>query len=443
MKTELSNWGNYPKTNADVIGIRDERDAQELLKNRKNCIGRGLGRCYGDSALADNVFDMSRYNRYLSFDPSNGQLICQGGVTLEDILDTFVPRGWFPPVTPGTKFVTVGGAVASDVHGKSHDTFCDHVDWIKVLRADGSITRCSHTENSEFFETTRGGMGLTGLVLEVCFKLNRIETCYLREELVPCKNLETIMDLFEEDTNRFNFSVAWIDCLATGANMGRSIMMRGDHATRDELEAHEHHEDPLRFKGMPKLTVPFNFPNFALNTLTVKAFNMAYYGMNGRKKVEHITTYDNFFYPLDFVNSWNRIYGNRGFTQYQFVLPLARSREGLPVLLDKIAHSGLGSFLAVLKRFGKQNGFISFPMEGYTLALDFPITRKLFPLLDELDELVLKYGGRLYMTKDARMAPQMFDRGYENAALFKQRIREWDPDGVFASLQSKRLEITR
>ena len=440
MKTKIANWGNYPIVEAELLTLRRKEQASEFIQQSAHTIARGLGRCYGDSALSDTIISTQSFNRFIDFDAERGLVTCEAGVSLADILDVFVPRGWFLPVTPGTKFVSVGGAIAADVHGKSSGSFCDYVLSMQVMKANGEIITCSKTENSEFFETTRGGMGLTGLVLQAVIQLIPVETAYIREETVQCKDLDSVMELFE-NMGKWTYSVAWIDCVATGKNMGRSIMMRGEHARQADLTSSAQRRDPLNPRRLPKLDVPIMFPNFALNNLSVRAFNMAYYHKCPRGTHEHVVNYDAFFYPLDFVNNWNRIYGRRGFTQYQFLLPMESSREGLPVLLEKISSCGLGSFLAVLKKFGPHENFISFPKHGYFLALDFPITRKLFDLLDDFDKLVLKYGGRLYLAKDVRMKPEMFFQGYENAKAFCERIKKWDPEQKFQSLQSRRLNI--
>lgn len=438
MREKISDWGNYPVVQADVQHLRSPDQLSAMISQTPEMIARGLGRCYGDSALSSTIINTRTYGHFISFDEQRGIVRCQAGVSLEDILTVFVPRGWFLPVTPGTKFVTVGGAIASDVHGKSSGSFCDYVVSMCVMKANGEIVECSAAEESEFFETTRGGMGLTGIILEAAIQLIPVETAYIKEETVRCKDLDELMALFD-NMGKWTYSVAWIDCVARGSKMGRSVMMRGEHAVQSDLCDTRHQRHPLEIKQMPKLNVPMMFPGFALNNWSVQAFNFSYYHHMPSGVHEHIVDYDTFFYPLDFVNNWNRIYGRRGFTQYQFLLPMSTSYEGLPVLLEKISACGLGSFLAVLKKFGKHNTFISFPYEGYFLALDFPVTKRCFAVLDELDKLVLKYGGRLYMAKDVRMKPEMFFKGYENAKIFCQRIQTWDPEGKFRSLQSKRL----
>lgn len=440
--TRIANWGNYPVVDAEVHTFEGDAALREHLKRANGAIARGLGRCYGDSSLAPTILSSERMDKMLAFDGATGALTCQAGVSLADILEVFVPRGWFLPVTPGTKFVTVGGAIAADVHGKNHHksgSFGDHVSTMDVMLADGSVVTCSPTSHADLFETTCGGMGLTGVILRATFNLKRIESAYIRQELVPAKNLDEIMRLFEESAG-WTYTVAWIDCLQRGAGLGRSIMMRGEFATAAEAKNAGH--EPLNFQPKTKLNVPVMLPAFLLNSFTVRAFNSAYYSLHARHNETRVINYDTFFYPLDAVLNWNRIYGKRGFTQYQIALPKETSHEGLTALLQKIGESGQGSFLAVLKLFGKQNRFMSFPREGYTLALDFPINEKVLALLDQLDEITLKFGGRIYFAKDSRVKPETFRRGYDNFTAFRERINKWDPRGIWSSLQSKRLGIT-
>lgn len=440
----LSNWGNYPRIDTNLVSCRSQAGLERELALTTTSIPRGLGRCYGDSALNDQtVLSCLRMDHMLSFDESSGLLVAEAGVSLSDILDIFLPRGWFLPVTPGTKFVTLGGAVASDVHGKNHHvagSFCDHVSWMDMLTASGEVVRCSRDRNEDLFLATCGGMGLTGVILRVALALTRVQSAFIRQETVKTANLTEIMDCFEASTD-WTYSVAWIDCLATGEAMGRSIMMRGEHATYGDLSG-KRARRPLYLANKSLPAVPFNFPGFALNSLSVRAFNNLYYAKAKSGLHTSIVDANTFFYPLDAVPHWNRIYGSRGFTQYQFVLPLESSRQGLPTILKAISASGLGSFLAVLKLFGRQDGLLSFPMEGYTLALDFPITEKLFRLLPELDAMVNDFGGRLYLTKDARMDQAMFEKGYGHVLEeFRSIKRKWDPDNRFKSLQSQRIGV--
>ncbi len=442
---KISDWGNYPVIEADVSGFDTTGQLRKKLEMPGEVIAFGNGRSYGDASLQDRMLLTRRFNKFLSFDEATGELCCQAGVLLSEILDVFVNRGWFLPVTPGTKFVTVGGAIAADIHGKNHHlegSFGNHILSMDVMRNDGSVFTCSPTENADFYKITVGGMGLTGIILNATFRLKKIETAYIREETVRAANLDEIMDSFEA-SNDWTYSVAWIDCLAKGDSMGRSIMMRGEHAATGELVDPAHRKAPLKLKKGIELDVPFRFPNFALNKLTMQAFNFAYYNKCRPGTHQDLVSYNSFFYPLDAIANWNRIYGKRGFTQYQFVIPRSAGREGMRKILKRITDSGLGSFLAVLKLFGEQESFMSFPMAGYTLALDFPISFKAMELFKELDAMVADYGGRLYLAKDSRMDAAMFEKTYPNAGDFRQAIAMLnDGNTKFSSLQSKRIGLT-
>lgn len=442
---QISNWGNYPQVQVKFHEFEEIDDLRVLVTQSESAIPRGNGRCYGDSALAPQIISTLRYNKFLSFDEDQGVIRCQAGVMLEDILAVIVPKGWFLPVTPGTKLITVGGAIASNVHGKSQHkagNFADHVLDMELMLGDGSIVRCSKEENAELFWTTCGGMGLTGVILNATLSLIPIETAYIRQESIKARNLDEMMDLFEQSED-WTYSVAWIDCLATGKSIGRGFLMRGEHAKVSELEREQQRKGPLEIQQAKKLNVPLNLPGFVLNTLTVKAFNAVLYHKHPNQVIETIKDYDNFFYPLDAVMNWNRIYGKRGFTQYQFILPKATSRAGLCQILKQIAQSGMGSFLAVLKLYRNQNGYLPFAIEGYSLALDFPIKDGLFEFLDELDEIVLEYGGRLYLSKDVRMSKTMFTQSYPNVERFIKNVNDLSHSNKFKSFQSDRVGITQ
>jgi len=438
---EVTDWGRYPKVNTDFKSFSSLKDISKIVKNSDSLIARGLGRCYGDSALnSKQIVSTLKFNRILDFNEDTGLINCEAGVSFEDILTVFVSKGWFLPVTPGTKFVTVGGAIASDVHGKNHHiagSISNHIISMDIMIEDGSVITATKENNSELFWATCGGMGLTGIILKASFKLVKIDSVYIKQDLIKAKNLDEIMDIFENSKDS-TFSVAWIDCLSKGDSLGRSLMMRGDFADFNELSEIQK-KSALKVPDTKKLNIPFNFPSFTLNSLTVKAFNFLYYNKAPDNKTTSIIDYDKFFYPLDAIHNWNRIYGNNGFTQYQFVLPKEKSKDGLKEILNRIASSGQGSFLAVLKLFGNQDNMINFPKEGYTLALDFKITPTLFKLLDELDILVKKYDGRLYMTKDVRMGRDMLSSGYSNLEEFKSIRIKYNKTKKFNSLQSNRL----
>ena len=430
----VTNWGNFPVIEANVTESSKISEIQTFVGQQQSLIARGNGRCYGDSSLSKNIFSTLKLNKFLAFDAGSNTLECESGVLLSDILDVIVPRGIFLPVTPGTKFVTVGGAIAADVHGKNHHSegsFADHIIFLDLLKADGSVIRCSPDENANIFWQTCGGMGLTGIILRSKFKLKQIETSYIRQISHKADDIEKVMRLFEGSGNN-TYSVAWLDCFAGKRHLGRSILRLGEHSSFDELPARLK-KDPLRLTPKGGLNLPFFFPAFSVNYLSVKALNLLYYHKQWGETVENFEHFDSFFYPLDGINHWNRIYGRRGFVQYQFVLPKETSYDGLVKILDKIQLSGQGSPLAVLKLFGKQNpnAVMSFPIEGYTLALDFKVNPAVFRLLDELDEIVLAHEGRLYLAKDSRMSSDVFHRSYS----------KFVPSGTFRSKQAERLQF--
>jgi len=439
----ISGWGNYPKINANIVSADTETDIKNLIQSFDSVIPMGNARSYGDSALGSNILSILPLNHFLDFNSTEGILECEAGVLLSEILDVIVPQGWFLSVTPGTKLITVGGAIASDVHGKDHHiqgAFSSSLISMEVLLSTGKTVRCSPKTNAELFHATCGGMGLTGIILRASIKLKKVESAFIKQKTIKAKNLRHAMELFEEN-KKVPLTMAWIDCMKRGKNLGRSILYAGHHATVEECRE-AGIQNPLTPNIPAKRTVPFNFPSFALNSLSVRAFNFSVYRKHFAKIRENLVSYDTFFYPLDSIYLWNRIYGKRGFTQYQFVLPMKSSAEGIDAILKRISKSGMGSFLAVLKQLGKENkNLISFPMEGYTLALDFPISKKLFPFLNELDRMVIDYGGRIYLTKDARMSAAMFRRSYKGAEKFINYKHKIDKNNIFKSLQSERLGI--
>ena len=439
--SHISNWGNTPTINASLIPFHQLAQLNEVIHHTKTVIPRGMGRCYGDSALCDTILSTTDFNQIISFDASTGVLICQSGITFDAILNTVVPAGWFLPVTPGTKFVSIGGAVAANVHGKNHHvhgSLSQHLQYIDVLTSDGTIIRCSPNEQPDLFYMTCGGMGLTGIIVEVAITLIPISSSYIRQKTMRANNLDTIMDYFESH-HHWTYSVAWIDCLAKGSSLGRSVLMLGEHATCDEL-SHRQSKNLLQLSSKRKKSIPFFLPNWALNSWTVRLFNMAYFHASPQSDATKIIDYDTFFYPLDHIHHWNKCYGKRGFTQYQCVFPLHASKDGLTQLLHKISDSGQGSFLAVLKRFGTESlPGLSFPMEGYTLALDFPMTPKTCQLMNELDTIVEHYNGRLYLAKDSRMSASFFKSTYKNVNAFISHKKNIDTRHQFQSMQSCRL----
>lgn len=428
----LFSWGMYPKVKSTLFSLRDTKSLAQYMEKTEEFIPYGNGRSYGDSALADNIVYAKPYNNFLTFDAQEGILECQAGVLLSEILDAFVKRGWFLKVTPGTKLITIGGAIASDVHGKNHHVegcFSECVEEMTLMLPDGEIKSCK--KGDALFHATCGGMGLTGVILSAKIALKKINSKHINQTTIKTKNLKETFEAFEKYED-MPYSVAWIDCLAQNEEIGKCLLMVGDFANDGDLE----------YKSKKKLTIPFTFPSFALNNLSVKAFNWLYYAKAPEGISKQKVDIDTFFYPLDAIGDWNKIYGSGGFTQYQFILPKESSYEGLKEILGKISASGKGSFLAVLKLYGKANeNYLSFPMEGYSLALDFKIEAGLFELLDTLDEIVVRYGGRIYLTKDVRVSRETFEKGYPYIEIFRAFRRENNMDKKLNSLQSKRVCI--
>lgn len=440
---KLSGWGRHNPQECRVTKPRDEETLRARVAEGK-LIARGNGRSYGDSAMSGgNTVDMRGFDRMLGFDTETGQLVAEAGVMLDDIITTFLPRGWFPWVTPGTRFVTLGGMIAADVHGKNHHlhgSFGAFVDWIDLMGADGQVRRCGPLDNSDLFAATIGGMGLTGVILRAAFRLRRVETGFIRQETIATANLTETLAAFEAH-QQSTYSVAWIDCLATGNNLGRSLITLGEHATPGDLPQ-RHRAAPFAPPARKKRSLPLDAPGFALNRHTVRAFNHLYYTRGAAKAGHSVTSWDAYFYPLDSILAWNRMYGHRGFVQYQSVLPLINAAAGLRDLLTEISSSGLASFLAVLKRLGPQGrGMMSFPMEGHTLALDFPATPATFALLRRLDAITLAHGGRYYLAKDARLTADTLRQSDPRADRFHQLRTTEGLTRRFASLQSERLYL--
>lgn len=383
-----------------------------------------------------------RVNRLLEFDVINGTLRAEAGTTLAEILPVIVPKGWFLPVTPGTKFVSLGGCVAADVHGKNHHhegSFGDHVVALELILSDGSRVTCSPSERVELFCATIGGMGLTGIIGEVTFKLIPIQSAFMKVRHLAADNFEQLFSRMQDPDNDDRYTVAWIDSMASGAQLGRGIVMCGHHAEMEELSGNLYRS----IKPERRRSIPFDFPSFALNSLSISAFNSRYYQREGGRRYPFLSGYDSYFYPLDAIDNWNRMYGKRGFVQYQCVIPDAASFEGIRKLLEELSSSRRPSFLAVLKRLGPQGrGLLSFPMAGYTLALDLPIRDEgLFVLLNKLDEIVLQHGGRVYLAKDARLSPESFRAMYPRYEEWLRIKNAVDPQNRFSSSLSRRLRI--
>ena len=437
-----SSWGLYPVVNAHTSAARFEDDLARLVKEGMPLLAQGSRRSYGDACLAAKVVSLLGLNHLLDFDPDEGLLRAQAGITLDRILRFIVPRGWFLPVTPGTKFPTLGGCLAADVHGKNHHldgSISNFVEELEMVLADGTSIRCTPGQHSELFWATLGGMGLTGFIYAATLRLRAVSSAYICLRSVKTTDLGDTCRLFAQTQRDNRYSMAWIDTLATGSRLGRSIVLMGDHAPAAVVRR----SDPLKLHAPPRLTVPFHLPGPVLNRWSVKTFNALYYHRHWRHRRDAVVHYDPFFYPLDAIDRWNRIYGRAGFLQYQFVLPFAAGIEAVGDILQRIAARGTGSFLAVLKTLGDGGGPLSFPLPGYTLALDFPLhDRGIIPFLRQLDRLVAQAGGRVYLAKDAILQQEDFVCMYPRLDEFKRIKDTYDPDHLFRSHQSDRLGLT-
>jgi FAD/FMN-containing dehydrogenase len=442
----VTGWGRYPRSTAQVWRPEKLSALSAALANAsKPVLARGLGRAYGDAAIngGGSLIDLTRLNRMLAFDSQSGVLRCEAGVSFAELLQTFVPRGFFPPVTPGTKFVTLGGALAADIHGKNHhrdSSFSKHVVEFALMGPRGEIKRCSRQENSDLFWATLGGMGLTGVILEIEFKLKRIESAYLECESFALPSIDHVLETFAEHDQRYQFSVAWVDCAAGPRNLGRSIAMFANFAPADRVRRFIGGH-PLIVEQRRRLNLPFDLPQFVLNPWTMRSFSALYHLLHRRGERRRIVDLEQFFYPLDRLGNWNRLYGRRGFTQHQCVMPVAEGRDGLIETMEELRRSRIPASLAVLKRFGEQQGMLSFPMPGYTLAMDFAVQTGLAELLNRLDRIVLKRGGRIYLAKDAFAQAELVHQMYPNLAQWRAIKLSADPDRIFSSQLSRRLNL--
>lgn len=431
--TTISGWGNYLQQEAQLLTPSSCAALHAVVKRERSLIARGMGRSYGDSANASKVLQTSYCDHFVEFDEKTGRLTAEAGIILREILKVIVPSGWFLPVTPGTSYVTLGGAIASDVHGKNHHiagTFGQHVQSISMVLGKGEVVTASQVENADLFHATCGGMGLTGVIISATIQLIPIRSSLINQKSIKADCIEAACEAFEDNSSS-TYSVAWIDCLAKGKSLGRSVLMLGEHAESGGLEIDI--KDPIY--------VPFNTPSALLNSVTMKTFNGAYWHKTKHNQTQIVPLMP-YFYPLDAIGTWNKLYGRNGFVQYQFVLPKAAGAAGMRNILRKISESGTGSFLAVLKMFGVQNqNLLSFPIEGYTLALDFKMNSETGVLIKELDVMVVDLGGRIYLTKDALMSEQTFKITYPQWENFEKIREKYGAVDRFVSSQSKRLGL--
>ena len=435
---KLSGWGRFPTAVAEIIEPVSRQSVQALFREdsrQTQIIARGGGRSYGDSALADNVLSTRYFDSFISLNTDQGVIRCGSGVQLKELLHLVIPSGYFPPVLPGTKYVTVGGAIAGDIHGKNHHkegSFCQHVSCLTLLLASGELLNCSKTENKELFFATCGGMGLTGIILDATIILKKVPSVSINKKTQVAHSLSECMDIFDsvEDSE---YSVAWLDGLARGKQKGRSLVHTGNHSI-------EGAKQPISRR---ELLIPTLTPTMLFNKYSLQLFNEFIYKSQLIRRESKKVNYESYFFPLDRIKNWNLLYGSRGFIQYQFLVPLDCSLEAISTILKTIADAGKAPALSVLKKFVKgNNNYLSFPRSGYTLAMDFKRDAALFPLLEEIDKLVLAYEGRQYLAKDARMSERVFKQSYENWEKFVAVKSKYDPRNIFASQQSKRLGLT-
>ncbi len=440
--TRLAGWGRTPVAECSVKVARSPEDVADAL-SQAPLIARGNGRSYGDPALSTGLtLDMTGMDRMLSFDTLTGRLVAEAGVLLADIIETFLPRGWFPAVTPGTKFVTLGGAIAADVHGKNHHivgSFTSCVDWVDVMDEAGQTRRIDRIHDADAFDTIRGAMGLTGVILRAAIRLQAVESGWIEQETVATETVAEAIDVIEDNIH-VPYSVAWVDCIGHPPRLGRGIVMFGRHAAVSQLSRKQRRAPFTTPKRLP-LHVPIDFPRFVLNPASLRVFNALFFDRGRRKAGTSIIDWDRYFYPLDSISAWTRIYGRDGFYQFQCALPLDAARHGLTRMLDEISEAGTGSFLSVLKRFGKSEGCFSFPFEGYTLALDFAADEENRALMDRLHAITLDHGGRFYLAKDARLSAEAFHTADPRFAALRDLRQSTGLADRFTSLQSERLGL--
>ncbi|MGY8662017.1 FAD-binding oxidoreductase [Bradyrhizobium sp. UFLA05-109] len=438
--TLVSGWGRFPVVDTDLLTPRSFGAVGDAIAATSGGVARGNGRAYGDAGIGvSQTLAMTAFDRIRSFDPATGRIRLEAGVLLSDLIDTFGPRGFLPYVVPGTRFVSVGGAIAADVHGKNHHCeggFGRYVDSIQLATGAGETIEVSREENPDVFLATIGGMGLTGVILEATLRLRPVETGWIRERVISTSDLHAAMRALDAGDSA-TYSVAWIDCVATGSSLGRSLIYLGEHARANEVP---HGAEAFPRGQDPRLNVPIDLPSMTLNRYSVRAFNELYYRTGARRAGgSHLVSIFPYFFPLDGVGAWNRIYGRRGFLQHQCVIPHEGALAVLGDILDRVSRRGDASFLAVLKKLGPSDGLMSFPMPGYTLALDFPVTGNILNFLDEIDRLVVAAGGRLYLAKDARQSRATFEAGYPALQRFKEIRASLDPTGKIRSKLSQRL----
>ena len=431
----INGWGRYPKIDANLFYPENKSQCFDYIK-KNSFIPRGSGRSYGDSANSDNVLQSLKISQVLKFDKINGIITCEAGITFRDLITIIVPEGWFFPVTPGTSFLTVGGAIAADVHGKNHHkegSFSDYILNIDMILGSGDFVSVSKEIFPDLFYATCGGMGLTGFIFSATIKLKRITSGKIIQGIQVSKSLEEVCESFERFSSA-NYSVAWVDTIATGKNFGRSIFFLGNHSDDKDFVIE-------KFKP---LNLPMKLGSFIINKYTMNIFNKIYYKKNSiNNENKSLIDINNFFYPLDKIKNWNLVYGNKGFIQYQFVIPKKNSILNIKKIFKTVNDHNEFSSLAVLKLLGKNNNnYLSFPMEGLTVALDFKLSNSIIKLIKFLDEMIVDMNGKIYLAKDALMTEDMFKKTYSKWREFENVRLKYSAVGKFISTQSRRLGLS-
>ncbi len=439
-QTTLSGWGRSLWANMPVARPETMAALRSAILTDEpgGILPRGAGRSYGDAALngAGRLVLTERLNRFLDFDPSTGRLVAEAGATFNDLLTTFLPRGWMAPVTPGTAFVTLGGALANDIHGKNHDrdgSFARHVVWFDLLAASGEVLRVDLENQPELFQATVGGLGLTGMVIALCLTLRQVPSAAFEVSEERASDLDGLMAGLVRARDFASHSVAWIDAFARGKSLGRGVVEAANLAPAGTVLSERRHR---------RLTLPIDLSPQVLSPLVVAAFNCAYYRRTPAGGRHRVVDAQSFLYPLDAIGDWNRLYGRRGFHQFQCAIPEAEAPRALRSLLEAIADARGASFLAVLKTLGGNGpGYLSFPLKGWTLALDFPVRPGTGELLAHLEAMTLDHGGRIYLAKDSVMAPASLPRMYPGLDLYRKVLHRVDPEGHWQSDIARRLAL--
>jgi len=433
----LSGFNGYPKVSCRLI--RPEY-YNNFLPQSPHCIARGCGSSYGDASINTTgiVVSTLQLNRFLAFDSQKGILVVEAGITLHEICQLIVPAGWFLPATPGSAFISLGGAIAADAHGKNHlkeGSLGEHIVWFELITATFERIRCTANENADLFWATIGGMGLTGFISTICIKLKRISSPFMMVENKKTINLSETLDILNDTSSRYEYNIAWLDGQANKNRWGKGIIMTGNHAAEESIRQKKK-RSPSQFY------LPFKPPINLINPFLIKTFNYFYYFAKAQKKnIQHMY-YKDFFYPLDKIKNWPYLYGKKGFIQYQCVFPLSDAEAGIEKLLTLLQKEKILCSLIVLKRLGNPSeGLLSFPKEGITIAIDMPFSEKLLKILNRADEIVASHDGRVYLAKDARLSKDMFIKMYPNYFSWIKIKQKIDPENIFQSSLSLRLNL--